>query len=148
MARVFVLRRSTLILFGALFAVVLITAFYISSVNSDTPASAAASTAEYHIAVIEFEGKTKQGQEYEIYRFDPGTIYVQHGQQVTLNFHGVHGAQHPFIIEGYNIQDTVKKGETTSVQFTADRKGTFRIICIAHDEHTSHVPMIGYLVVN
>jgi len=148
MAKIFVFRRSTLVLFGVLFVAVILGSLYIKSYFSDEPVSAAASTSQYHIAIVEYEGKTPDGKEYEVYRFDPGTLYVQHGQQVTLTFHGVHGLHHPFVIEGYNIQGTVSKGESKSVSFTADREGTFRIICTAHDEHSNHVPMIGYLVVD
>lgn len=145
MAKVLVVRRSTIILFGILFIAVILGSLYIRAQFADAPASAAARTAQYHIAVVEFEGTTPDGKKYDVYRFDPGTIYVQHGQQVTLTFHGVHGTQHPFIIEGYNIQGTVDKGKSQSVTFTADREGTFRIICTAHNEP---VPMIGYLIVD
>lgn len=148
MARIFVLRRSSLILIGALAVVAIIGMFYVQSLFANTTAMATSQTAEYHIAIVEFEAKTADGREYDVYRFDPGTIYVQHGQQVTLTFHGVHGSHHPIEIEGYNIRNAVAKGESTSISFTADQKGTFRIICSTHSGHDSSVPMIGYLVVN
>jgi len=147
MAKIFVLRRSTLILVGILFVAAVVGTFYVRSLFNDEAVPAAATTAEYHIAIVEYEGATKDGKDYEVYRFDPGTIYVQHGQRVTLTFHGLHGAHHPIVIEGYNIQDHVSKGEATSVTFTANKKGTFRIICETHGEHSSLVPMVGYLVV-
>lgn len=149
MAKILVFRRSTLIMFGIMFVALVLGSLYVSKYfSSDRPASAQATTSQYHIAVVEFESKTSEGKPYEVYRFDPGTLYVQHGQQVTLTFHGVHGSQHPFVIEGYNIQGMINKGESKSVTFTADRKGTYRIICTAHTEHSNHVPMIAYLDVN
>jgi len=145
MTRVYVFRRSTLALIGAMIVVVILGFLYLKTVLADKPASAAVTTSEYHIAIVEYEGRTADGKTYDVYRFDPGTLYVQHGQQVTLTFHGVHGTQHPFYIEGYNIQGTVGRGESKSVTFTADREGTFRIVCTAHNDP---VPMIAYLVVD
>ena len=147
MTKIFVLRRSTLILVGILLVAAVIGTFYVRSLLGDEAVPVAATTAEYHIAIVEYEGSTKDGKAYEIYRFDPGTIYVQHGQRVTLTFHGLHGAHHSIIIDGYNIQDHVSKGEATSVTFTANKKGTFRILCETHDETSNLVPMVGYLVV-
>ncbi len=148
MAQIFVLRRSTMLLFGILLVAIVLGTLFIRTYFANETAMATKQTAEYHVAVVEYESATKEGKKYDVYRFDPGTIYAKQGQQVTLKFHGVHGAEHPFVIEGYNIQDVIRKGETKSVTFHADKPGTFRIICTTHNEHTNHVPMIGYLIVD
>lgn len=68
----------------------------------------------------------------ETYRWAPGTIVVNQGDVVTLEIVGINGKEHPFSIEGYNINDVVKRGQVTRVTFTADKAGTFRILCAVH----------------
>lgn len=76
------------------------------------------------------------------YRWEPGQIVVFRGDEVTLQIFGVNGAEHPSTIEGYDKSFNVKRGQLTTVIFTADKAGVFRIICQAH------LPsMIGQLVV-
>lgn len=102
----------------------------------------------YHIVTGEFKSKTKDGQEIESYRWDPGTIYVKQGDNVKLVLYGVNGESHPFIIEGLNIQGTVTKGKETIVNFHATKEGIYRIICIAHPDAANKGPMIGYIIVD
>ncbi len=70
--------------------------------------------------------------EVEIYRWDPGTIVVNQGDEVTLKVLGINGKQHTTTIEGYGQQFTVKRGELTTVSFKADKAGTFKIKCQTH----------------
>ncbi|WP_261178385.1 hypothetical protein [Anaerobacillus sp. CMMVII] len=39
-----------------------------------------------HIITTEFESETEDGKEIEVYRWDPGTIFVPKGKDVTLSF--------------------------------------------------------------
>ncbi|HEY8341794.1 MAG TPA: cupredoxin domain-containing protein [Calditerricola sp.] len=99
----------------------------------------------FHIVTGEFKTRLPDGKEIEAYRWDPGTVVVRKGDRVTLHFHGVNGAKHPFEIRGYNVRGTVEKGKQTTVQFVADRAGTFEIVCLTHPDRAHHGPMVGYL---
>lgn len=70
--------------------------------------------------------------EVETYRWDPGTVVVNQGDIVTLEIIGINGAQHPFRIEGYELNGVVSRGTLTRLTFTADKPGIFKIICDVH----------------
>lgn len=78
----------------------------------------------------------------ETYRWLPGEITVVQGDKVTLEVLGVNGSSHPSTIEGYDVTFDVKRGQITTVTFTADKAGVFRILCSAHGPS-----MTGTLVV-
>lgn len=84
----------------------------------------------------------RQRWETEMYRWDPGTVVVQQGEQVTLYFWGVNGQEHPSSIEGYNLKFNVRRGRPTAVTFRASRTGVFRIVC-----HVHQPSMVAHLVV-
>lgn len=78
----------------------------------------------------------------ETYRWLPSEIIVTQGDDVTLEIVGINGASHPSVIEGYDIEFDVKRGQATTVNFAADKAGVFRILC------STHAPaMTGHLVV-
>lgn len=95
----------------------------------------------------EFESEIN-GKEIEAYRWDPGTINAYEGETVTLRIRGINGASHPFVIEDLNVKGEVVKGKTTSVTFTASKKGIYPIVCLIHSDEAHNGPMVGYLVVN
>lgn len=66
------------------------------------------------------------------YRFEPGFIVVDEGDEVELQIWGVNGAHHHTEIEGYAKTFVVRRGQLTSVSFRADRPGIFRIVCHDH----------------
>ncbi len=68
----------------------------------------------------------------ETYRWLPSEITVVQGDKVTLEILGINGASHPSRIEGYDLSFDVKRGQLTTVTFTADKPGVFRIVCDAH----------------
>jgi plastocyanin len=80
--------------------------------------------------------------ETSTYRWEPGTIVAYQGDEVELQIFGINGATHPGVIEGYEKAFTVKRGELTTVTFTADKSGVFRIMCAIHNPS-----MTGTLVV-
>ncbi len=100
-----------------------------------------------HIITTEFETETDDGKEIEVYRWDPGTVFVPKGQEVTLSFFGVKGKEHPFYIEGTDVKGNVKKGEETMINVRFDKTGIYRIVCTAHETIDQNGPMIGYIVV-
>ncbi|MCI3923091.1 cupredoxin domain-containing protein [Paenibacillus sp. TRM 82003] len=101
-----------------------------------------------HMVTGEFSATTKDGKKIEAYRWDPGTVFVNKGENVKLKLYGVNGENHPFLIEGLNIQGVVKKGEETVVNFHASKEGIYRIICLTHPDAANEGPMIGYIVVD
>lgn len=68
----------------------------------------------------------------ETYIWEPANLVVLQGDHITLKILGVNGAVHVAEIEGYNRQFEVKRGELTTVSFTADKVGTFRVTCKTH----------------
>ncbi len=96
----------------------------------------------------EFAAKTDDGKEIEAYRWDPGTIVVPKGEEVSLSIYGVNGAEHPFIIEGTDYKGTVQKGKETVFNVKFDEEGIYRLICLTHSSIEKNGPMIGYIVVD
>ncbi len=80
--------------------------------------------------------------EVSTYRWDPSQIIVNQGDEVTLEILGVNGAEHPTVIDGYDISFTVKRGQLTTVTFTADKAGVFQFRCGIHQPS-----MVGELIV-
>ncbi len=77
------------------------------------------------------------------YMFEPSTIVVNQGDEVTLNFFGVNGKEHSIHIDKY-IENhfTMKRGELVSKTFVASESGIFQIHCQEHEPN-----MVGQLVV-
>ena len=66
----------------------------------------------------------------------PGTITVKRGTKVTIKLiNNAPSGQHGFSIPAYNVAEIVDKGETKTVEFTADKAGVFPIICQLHPAH-------------
>lgn len=80
--------------------------------------------------------------EVSTYRWQPNQIIVSQGDEVTLEILGINGAEHPTMIEGYDVSFTVKRGELTTVTFTADKAGVFPFRCGTHQP-----AMVGELIV-
>jgi plastocyanin len=150
MPKIFVINKEQLKKFIALVLVLLLVGLYFSLENEEDPVPVVGSPGErvIHLVTGEYSAKTADGKEIEAYRWDPGTIFVEKGERVKLSIYGVNGASHPFIIEGMDVQGEVKKGEETIVTFTAQKEGTYRIICLTHPDIAHNGPMIGYIVVD
>jgi plastocyanin len=101
-----------------------------------------------HMVTGEYSAVTPDGREIEAYRWDPGTIFVNKGENVQLRIYGVNGDSHPFVIEGLGVEGIVKKGEETIVNFHASKAGIYRIICYTHPDIANNGPMIGYIIVD
>lgn len=70
--------------------------------------------------------------EVAVYVFEPRQIFVDEGDEVTLEFVGINGASHPTTIEAYGKVFELKRGHVSRVTFTADKPGRHSIICSAH----------------
>lgn len=79
------------------------------------------------------------------YAFDPNPIRVKKGDHVKLVITAV-DHDHGFKLEAFHIDQQLKKGEATTVEFTADQAGTFPFQC-SHFCGLGHKKMKGELVV-
>ncbi len=79
------------------------------------------------------------------YRFDPNEITVKKGQHVKLLITAL-DRDHGFKLEAFNINQKLKKGETETIEFTADKAGTFPFQC-SEFCGLGHGKMKGKLVV-
>jgi plastocyanin len=77
------------------------------------------------------------------YMFEPSTVVVNQGDDVTLNFFGVNGKEHSIHIDKYiEHHFTMKRGDLVSKNFVASESGIFKIHCQEHEPN-----MVGQLVV-
>lgn len=70
--------------------------------------------------------------EVSVYVFEPRQIFVDEGDQVTLEFVGINGGSHPITIDAYGQTFELKRGHVSKVTFTADKPGRHSIICATH----------------
>ena len=80
--------------------------------------------------------------EVSAYVWQPSQIVVTEGDEVTLEFVGINGAEHPTTIVGYDKALVLKRGHVVRVELTADKVGTFAIVCAHH-----RPSMVGELIV-
>jgi cytochrome c oxidase subunit 2 len=62
------------------------------------------------------------------YEFAPSTITVKKGERVKLTITAL-DREHGFKLEAFGIDQKLKKGEATVVEFEADKAGTFPFEC-------------------
>src|SRR5215831_19266419 len=90
-----------------------------------------------------------QGAEIKItarkYQFDPNTVTVKKGDHVKLVITAL-DHDHGFRLEAFKINQRLKKGVPTTIEFTADQAGTFPFEC-SHFCGVGHGKMKGRLVV-
>jgi cytochrome c oxidase subunit 2 len=96
-------------------------------------------------------GMLAQGESNEIkvtakkFAFVPSAIHVKKGDHLKLVITAT-DHDHGFKLEAFQIDQLLKKGEATTVEFTADRAGTFPFEC-SHFCGLGHKKMKGALVV-
>jgi len=144
------IRKQWLFLVPAVLFFILTSWYLTQPVTMETSGQSVASKDDFTFQLVtgEFSTKTDDGKEIEAYRWDPGTIVVPKGQEVTISIYGVNGKEHPFYIEGTDYKGTVQKGKETIIKARFDEEGTYRLICTAHSTIEKNGPMIGYIVVN
>ena len=60
--------------------------------------------------------------------FEPSTIMVKEGDTVRLNIKNEDVA-HGFAIFEFNVNERLPPGKTTTIEFTADKKGEYTFFC-------------------
>jgi cytochrome c oxidase subunit 2 len=79
------------------------------------------------------------------FAFQPAEIHAKKGDHVKLLITAV-DHDHGFKLEAFHVDQLLKKGDTTTVEFTADQAGTFPFAC-SHVCGLGHHKMKGELVV-
>ncbi len=79
------------------------------------------------------------------YEFSPSTITVKKGEQVKLVITAL-DHEHGFKLEAFKIEKLLPKGSPTTIEFTADKAGTFPFQC-SHFCGLGHNKMKGQLLV-
>jgi cytochrome c oxidase subunit 2 len=62
------------------------------------------------------------------YEFNPNVITVKKGERVKLIITAL-DRDHGFKLEAFGIDQKLKKGDATTIEFTADKTGTFEFKC-------------------
>lgn len=81
----------------------------------------------------------------QTWSFEPSTITVKKGDQVRLNITSV-DVEHGFALGAYGINVTLPPNTTKTIEFSADKVGTFKFSCSVFCG-AGHSDMDGTLVV-
>jgi len=111
----------------------------VSSANDDSGQSPILEELSQETNVKEFDVVASQ------WKFSPSTIEVNEGDSVVLNVRSVDVA-HGIAIPGFGINEYLSPGQTVSMEFVADRKGSFTFSCSVSCG-VGHAGMIGKLIV-
>lgn len=79
------------------------------------------------------------------WEFSPATITVKKGNTVRLTIKSI-DVDHGFSLSAFSVSETLKAGETTTVEFVADKSGNFSFFCSVFCG-AGHGSMKGTLVV-
>ena len=99
---------------------------------SDTAAASSAETVAIEISVKQWE-------------FSPAEVTVKKGDKVRLLVTSS-DVDHGFFLEEFGVNETLKPGKTTTVEFTADKAGRFSFVCDVFCGE-GHTGMKGTLIV-
>ena len=148
--RFILIRKQWIFIVLALLFIAIAGWYLVQPVSIYTTGQAKDSKNNYSIQMItsEFATKTESGKEIESYRWDPGTIVVPKGEEISISIFGVNGKEHPFYIEGTDYKGVVQKGKETIIHAKFNEEGTYRLICSTHSTIETSGPMIGYIVVD
>ena len=89
--------------------------------------------------IVEIEVVAKQ------FSFNPNPILVNEGENVRLIL-TTEDVEHGFAVKEYGINEKIMPGETTTVEFTADKTGEFEVRCSVSCG-SGHSGMKGKLIV-
>jgi cytochrome c oxidase subunit 2 len=111
----------------------------------------AAATAACCLTVAGLAQEPATSQVHEIkmtakkYQFDPNTLTVKKGEKVRLVITAL-DRDHGFKLEAFEINQKLKKRDPATIEFTADKAGTFPFQC-SEFCGLGHGKMKGKLVV-
>ncbi len=68
--------------------------------------------------------------------FTPTKLTAHEGRKVEVKVtNTANDKQHGFSIDEFKVSEVVDQGKTTTVNFEADKAGTFRVYCQLHPAH-------------
>lgn len=132
----------------SLFVIFVLSVFLLSSCGKSTSESQAqlkkdaeAGLTDKSIGTVrEFTMTARQ------WEFEPNTITVNKGDKVKLSIRSI-DVTHGFGLPAFGIDERLEAGETTNVEFMADKSGTFRFSCTVFCG-SGHSAMDGTLIVD
>ena len=80
------------------------------------------------------------------WEFEPSTITVNNGDRVKLVINSV-DVRHGMAIPEFNVNEILEPGEINTIEFVADKTGTFDFFCSVRCG-SGHSEMRGKLIVN
>jgi len=85
------------------------------------------------VASLEPSGKLEDGVRVITatafkYNFDPNPIVVNQGEKVRIIMTST-DVPHGFLLPDYNINVPLSPGRPTTIEFVADKQGTFKFLC-------------------
>jgi len=83
------------------------------------------------------------------WEFSPDTITVNKGDKVILNIENLDdgsGTGHGITIPNFGVSKSFRKGESVTIEFVANKKGTFPFFCSVYCG-SGHGDMKGRLIV-
>lgn len=98
-----------------------------SELTAQTSAPATTDTTSNDSQVMDASVKTINLESFS-YGFTPNKIEVKKGDKVKLNIKNT-GGFHSFELKDFNIDQNTPADQVTTVEFTADKAGTFEFIC-------------------
>lgn len=79
--------------------------------------------------------------------YTPNEIKVKQGDKVKIIFTNA-GGTHDLILEAFDVRTkTIQTGETDTIEFMADKKGTFEFYCGVGNGYHRMMGQIGVLIV-
>ncbi len=92
----------------------------VAAVQARSQDAAAAASPSGEVREIQIKAKK--------YQFNPNVITVKKGEHVKLVITAT-DHDHGFKLDAFNINQKIKKGASATVEFTADKVGTFPFHC-------------------
>ena len=156
------MKRSLIV--GILILAFLVLGFFAFSFNSNSSGnSPSTNTENTQGASVEIPGSSTNGSADESapsilsttktfnviakqFEFDPGVITVNQGDTVILKIKSI-DSTHGFYIPEFGVSQTLSSGQEETVQFVADKKGTYTFFCNVYCG-SGHSEMKGTLIVN
>ena len=78
------------------------------------------------------------------FSFEPTTLDLPAGEEVTVNLVNEDDAEHSFTVEDLDVETEAEGGESSEVSFTAPDEGTVGFICKYHpDQMTGEISVGG-----
>jgi len=114
-----------------------------SGVSSKFPAPGFEGVEE---AVVNTESVKEISVTAKQWEFDPNQIIVNKGDNVKLNIKSI-DVTHGFSLPDFGVNSKLNPGQTTTVEFTVSKSGTFTFFCSVQCG-AGHKDMKGTLVVN